>query len=300
MSEIIEIKVNDMESLKGLKWEVTKPIGHVVILAGMEEYVGRYDYFATKLNEAGYSVYGLDTFGQGENILEDGSNIGVWPVDGFARYIDCVASLASSLQETSLPVYFFCHSMGSYIGQGFIQMYPALAKKIVLCGSGAKNPAVPVAYGLAKAFGANANREKPAKTLSKLMFGNFNKKIKNPRTQYDWLSINEENVDKYIADPHCGFETKNGFCVEFLKFMKDLYIPANLKMIRKDLPIFIISGVDDPVTNYTKALDTLKSMYFSYEIKNVATKIYSPARHEILNEDIKDEVINDIIRFFKA
>ena len=134
--------------------------------------------------------------------------------------------------------------------------------------------------------------------LNKLMFGGFNKKIKNPKTPYDWLSYNEENVSKYIADPLCGFGPTNGFCYEFLKGMARLYKKKFLLKIRKDLDIFIISGEEDPVTNYGKSVGKLQQMYNKLGVKNVETKIYKGMRHEILNENNKQEVYEDIANFF--
>ena len=51
------------------------------------------------------------------------------------------------------------------------------------------------------------------KFLDNLAFGSFNKVFKNPRTNFDWLTRDDEIVDKYIADPYCG-----GICsVSFFK-----------------------------------------------------------------------------------
>ena len=183
--------------------------------------------------------------------------------------------------------------------QDYIQRYTEHVSKVVLCGSGSKNPAVPVGYRLAKIITTKRNRNKKAGLLNKLMFGNFNKKIKKPRTPFDWLSVNKENVDKYIADPLCGFGPTNGFCLEFVKGMSRLYKKKFLQKIRKDLDIFIISGSGDPVTNYGKSVKVLSKMYKDLGIKNVQSKIYAHARHEILNEDIKEDVYKDIVAFFK-
>ena len=131
------------------------------------------------------------------------------------------------------------------------------------------------------------------------MFGGFNKKIPQPKTDFDWLSYNEENVNKYIADPLSGYGPNNGFCLEFLKGLKSLYKKASLKSINSSLKIFIISGEEDPVTSYSKSVNKLKAMYESVGVKEVQTKVYPHMRHEILNEDNRLEVYQDIVKFFK-
>ena len=189
--------------------------------------------------------------------------------------------------------------MGSFMCQDYIQRYTEHVSKVVLCGSGAKNPAVPVGFQLARLIVHKKNKNKKAGLLNKLMFGGFNKKIKNPRTPFDWLSVNQENVDKYIADPLCGFGPTNGFCYEFLKGMNRLHKKKFLMKIRKDFDIFIISGSDDPVTGYAKSVGKLQQMYTKLGVKNVQTKVYEGLRHEILNEDRKEEVYADVVKFFK-
>ena len=301
MSKAQKIKITNKNGdvLFGLAWTVSEPIANVIIMEGMEEHVSRYDDFAQYLNKEGFNVYGIDTYGQGENVLPDMSNVGIWPNSGFRKQVQVTDALVEKLRVSCKPTFIFSHSMGSFMCQDYIQRYTEHVSKVVLCGSGAKNPAVPMGYALAKMIVTKKNREKKAGLLNKLMFGNFNKKIKNPRTPYDWLSYNEENVDKYIADPLCGFGPRNGFCFEFVKGMNRLHKKKFLMKIRKDLDIFIISGAEDPVSNYAKDVAKLEKMYKGLGVKNVQTKIYDGMRHEILNEKNNEVVYQDIVKFFK-
>ena len=302
MSEAVKIKVTNKNGdvLFGLSWTVKEPIANVNIMEGMEEHTRRYDGFAKFLNENNFNVYAIDAYGQGENVLPDESNKGIWPTSGFRKQVQAVDALVEKLRVSCHPTFIFSHSMGSFMCQDYIQRYTEHVSKVVLCGSGSKNLAVPMGYRLAKIATTKKNRNKKAKLLNNLMFGNFNKKIKNPRTPFDWLSYNQENVDKYIADPLCGFGPTNGFCLEFVKGMNRLWKKKYLQKIRKDLDIFIISGAEDPVTNYGASVGKLEQMYKKLGVKNVSTKIYPHMRHEILNEDNKQEVYNDILAFFKA
>lgn len=295
----IELSLRNGEKMYGLSWHADNSIANVVIMEGMEETARRYDDFAQYLNKEGFNVYAIDCYGQGENVNDDMSNLGIWPTSGFRKQVQAVDELVNKLRISCRPTFIFAHSMGSFVCQDYIQRYTEHVAKVVLCGVGSKNLAVPFGYRLAKVITNKKNRDSKAKLLNKLMFGNFNKKISNPRTPFDWLSYNEANVDKYIEDPLCGFGPTNGFCLEFLKGMNRLYKKRFLQKIRKDLDIFIVSGQDDPVTNYGKAPESLKKMYNGLGIKNIDTKIYPNMRHEILNEDNKEEVYQDIVAFFK-
>lgn len=295
----VELISKNGDKLYGLAWHIENSIANVIIMEGMEEHSSRYDGFAQYLNKEGFNVYCIDVYGQGENVNADFSNRGIWPKSGFRKQVQAVDALVEKLRISCKPTYIFSHSMGSFMCQDYIQRYTEHVSKVVLCGSGAKNPAVPIGYQLARLIVHNKNRNKKAKLLNTLMFGGFNKRIKNPRTPFDWLSVNTENVDKYIADPLCGYGPTNGFCLEFIKGMNRLHKKKFLQKIRKDLGIFIISGSDDPVTNYSKDVGKLEAMYKKLGVKNVQTKIYQGLRHEILNEDSKEEVYKDIVNFFK-
>ena len=293
-----ELEVLDGHILKGYKWEIDSPKAYVVIMEGMEEHLTRYDAFAKFLNSNGYAAIGLDTYGQGLNVKDDLSNIGDWPEDGFNKQIIANNILIKKLQEEKHKVYIFSHSMGSFMAQGYMQMFPGSVDKIVLCGTGSKNPLLPVGLTLAKAIMRNKKKQNAkAVVLNNLMFGSFNKKIKNKRTTFDWLSYNEENVDNYIKDPLCGFGSRNRFCFEFIKGMISVYTPKGLNSINKDQQILIITGQDDPVSHYGKDVQELLKMYNDLGIKNVSSKIFKNMRHEILNEK-NNEVVLDTVKEF--
>lgn len=297
--EIFELAVVDDQILKGYEWKVENAKGHVVIMEGMEEHIDRYDAFAKFLNENGYSVSGLDTYGQGLNVLPDYSNLGEWPHEGFAKQVIASDMLIEKIKaEENIPVYLFGHSMGAYMAQDYIERFPGHVKKMVLCGSGAKNNGVKPGIFMAKILINKRNCEQKAKFFNSLMFGGFNARIENPRTSYDWLSYNEDNVNKYVADPLCGFGPRNKFCYEFLRGMSRLYSKNTLGKISKDQEILIISGAEDPVTNYSKSVDVLKKMYNKYGITKVSTKIFDHMRHEILNEKHNDDVLKTVLDFF--
>ena len=301
MSERVSISltVNEGDVLKGFSWASNgKAKGNVVIFEGMEEHVSRYDEFAKFLNENNYNVYALDTYGQGENVSPDLSDAGIWPVNGFAKMVCAHHEMVNEARKNGLPTYIFSHSMGSYMGKDYIQRFSGDVEKVVLCGAGSYNPAVGPGKVVAAIVTTKKNRNQKAKLLNNLMFGSFDKKIKNPRTAFDWLSYNQENVDKYINDPLCGFGPTNGFCLEFCKGMAPLFKKKNFSRVSKDQKLFIITGREDPVSNYSKYTFDLEKRYTAIGLKDVTVKVYDGMRHEILNEDRRQEVYNDILEFF--
>ena len=284
------------EIRRGVCWEVKKPKANIMIFEGMEEHASRYDKFALELNKEGYSVYSIDTYGQGENAPHDG--LGIWPKDGFLKQVDIYGELAVKLKESGLPLYVFAHSMGSFMCQSFLIRHPDKASKHVLCGSGGKNPVLGIGHLVAKIVVHKSNWDKKAKLMNSLMFGNLSKSVKDRETDYDWLSHNKQNVTDYIADPLCGFGPTNGFCLSFIEGMLTLYKKNNLEKVSKNAEIFLIGGSEDPVTGMGKFTKELDEQYRSLGCKEVSYKIYEGLRHEILNEDSWLSITKDIINFY--
>lgn len=292
------LKVNDNDELIGHKWEVENAIANIVVFQGMEEHGLRYDSFAKELNKKSINVYALDCYGQGSNIKKDLSNASFWPKNGFNKMVEAHHTMVEEAKKNGLKTYIYAHSMGSFMGQKFIQMYPDCVEKIVLCGTGSKKGGMSIAIALATLPASGKSKYKKAKFLNKMMFGGFNNDIKNPKTDYDWLTYNEKNIEDYMNDPLCGFGPTNGFCYEFLKGMKSLYTKKGLQSISKDQKIFLISGEGDPVTKYGKCTEIMFNLYKKLGIKCVEKKIYKNARHELHFENCRKEVIQDSLNFF--
>ena len=70
--------------------------------------------------------------------------------------------------------------------------------------------------------------------------------------------------------------------------------------MKKDLPILIISGQDDPAGKKGKGVEKLYGMYLKYNFKHVNMRLYPMMRHEVLNEIEKIKVFNDVLDFFKV
>lgn len=291
------MKRRDGMDVHGLAWPIENAIGNVIIITGMEEHAQRYDHFATYLNERGYSVYCIDHYGQGEN-AKAYDNLGKWEKSGFRIMVNTIDTLVNKLRITCRPIYIVAHSMGSFILQDFIQRYSAHVDKVVLVGSCGSRSAVKFANFLMKFMVNNKNYDKPSKFLDKLVFGSNNKKTKH-RTEKDWISLSESNVDAYISDPYCGYGVTRGFYKEMFKGISRLNTKRFLKKIRKNLPILIVSGEDDPVGLYGKGVKKLYKQYVKLGIEDVELKLYPNLRHEVLNEDNKEEIYDEIIKFLK-
>ncbi|MFA5481426.1 MAG: alpha/beta hydrolase [Bacilli bacterium] len=297
--EKIKLELKSGEVLYGHAWTIGKPIANVIIATGMEEHSLRYDDFANFLNKNGYDVYCIDHYGQGEN-AESEKDLGIWPISGFSKTVKNVDELVAKLRVSVLPIYLLGHSMGSFIVQDYIQRYPEHVNKVILSGTNGPNGLmIGIGYFLSRLIVNKKNGDQKSPFLRKLMLGPYTASVKNHKTRTDWLSVNEENVQRYNKDPKCGFlyESKKSFYREFLKGLNRLHKPKYMKKIRKDMSILLIAGAEDPIGNKSKGVIKLDKLYKKLGIKDVQMIIYPNMRHEVLNETDNKRVYQDVLTF---
>lgn len=294
-----ELQSHGGETLDAVKFIPENPIGIVQIIHGMAEHIHRYEDFAGFLAEHGYIVVGHTHAGHGKNakLLGYFAGEGGWNI--LLEDIDSVRKSMSS-EYPNLPYFIFGHSMGSFLLRNYIQEHSDGLAGVIVCGTAKQALSkVKFAKALISLILLFGNGKKPGLFMDKLNFGAFNKAIQNPRTKFDWLSRDEKNVDKYIADEYCGFAFTNMGYYDLLTGIENIETLQNNKNINKKLPVFIISGSADPVGDNGKAAQLLYNEYKRLGIEQVDISIYNDARHELLNEINKDEVYNDILNFLE-
>ena len=273
------------------RWLVKDPKAIVVIAHGMAEHPDRYDRLATFLNEKDFNVFAINHIGHGDAINNDK---GHFDKNGFNDCVEHIRELILDIRkEYKLPIYLFGHSMGSFMSQAFIKKYSSDIEGVILSGSckiGLLHQMGNIVAHLLFVFG---DQRKPNQFLNNLSFGSYNNKFKPNRTAFDWLSRDNEEVDKYVNDDLCGYVCTTGFFKSFLKGMSGLN--RNIDNIRKDLPILLIAGEDDPVGNFGEGVVELCHTYLRHHIKDVDIKLYEGARHELTNETNRDEVHQDLL-----
>lgn len=284
------------------KWEPENknPIGIVQISHGMSETAIRYEYFAKNLTDNGYIVYINDHRGHGLT-AKTIDNVGcLADSDGFTYLVEDINTLTNIIKEENedLHIFLFGHSMGSFASQRYIMEYGNNIDGLILSGSNGKHGFIlNIAEKIINYEIKKKGRLHRSKALDSLIFGGNNKKFKSPRNEFDWLSRDEKEVDKYIEDPFCGVLFTCGFFYDFIKGLQEIEDKENLKKVPLDLPIYIMSGDKDPIGKNGKGVLRLRDRYIKLGVKDVLCKLYEGGRHEMLNETNKDEVIRDILNW---
>ena len=274
-----------------------QPKAVVQLLHGMVEHVKRYDEFARFLNKHGYVVLGDDHRGHG--VTAQG-NLGVVPEgDCFADTVEDEILIGKYARETyKAPLLVFGHSYGSFLTQRYIQKSSEIAG-VILCGSACMDiPDVKAGLAVAKIQAALCGKNKKANLIRKMSFGPYNAQFKDEKKENAWLTRDDERRQAYNADPMCNYTMSIAFYTSFFSALSKLYSAQALSGIPKELPVFIISGDKDPVGGSGKLIEKLYEVYKNNGLVNVSVKLYQGARHELLNEINREEVMADILSFY--
>lgn len=264
------------------------------IFHGLGEHAARYDRFARESVAHGYVVVAHNHRGHGEDCAPNG--LGHYADDnGWNRVINDALQVQQDLirRFPGLPLILFGHSMGSHIAQSFVMRHPEHVSALVLSGSTWPNRLqLRMGQFLATvAVWINGSQEKSA-LLNKMSFGDFNKRFSPNRTEFDWLSRDPLEVDKYVADPMCGAPSSNQLWKDLLGGMLEI---STAKAVAKipDLPVLILGGTLDPVGGASR-LTALADAYRANGHSRVTLSVYPDGRHEMLNETNRDAVTKDI------
>lgn len=300
-SETFTFKASDGTTIFTYIWmpdDASSIVGIVQIAHGMAEHAARYERFAEALTHVGYAVYANDHRGHGKTAGSQ-EEIGYFADEnGWEKVIEDMHTLTGIIQKEcpGKPVFLFGHSMGSFLSRHYSMRNADNLSGLILSGTGG-DPGIIGKIGLfiAKMDVKLNGKKAKSEIMNKLSFGSFNGAFKPNRTDYDWLSRDSAEVDKYIKDPWCGAVFTAGFFCDMLKGIGYIHKKENIATIPKNLPIYIFSGTKDPVGANTKGVIQVYKTFKKANIVDVEIKLYENGRHEMLNEINRDEVFEDVI-----
>ncbi|MBB6451731.1 alpha-beta hydrolase superfamily lysophospholipase [Salirhabdus euzebyi] len=295
--------VDDGDKIFARKWieeDLETPKAIVQIAHGMAEHIKRYDDFAEELVANQLFVFGNDHRGHGMT-GQTNNNLGfLAEKDGFETVVTDMYALTKQIKEQypNVPIILFGHSMGSFLSRRYIQMHGEELDGVILSGTnGDPGFAVKLGKMIAKREVKKIGAITASPTLNKLTIGSYNKRFQPARTDADWLTRDQNEVDKYIDDPLCGRIMSAQFYYDLLDGIETINKKANVASIPKHLPVFFIAGDQDPVGQFGKGVTKTYQAFKSAGIKDVTCKLYPGARHEILNETNRKEVYEDVLNW---
>ncbi|MEM8682457.1 MAG: lysophospholipase [Pseudomonadota bacterium] len=294
MTDIFTLVAEDETPIQARCWAADNPSMVVQIIHGLGEHADRYQRLAAALNAAGISVYSHNHRGHGEHAELRGFFA---DTDGWETVVNDSSVVLDHVRAThdGLPAVVLGHSMGSFVAQSLAMQRSHDMAALVLSGS-----TWPASYKLlpgrlvATVVGFASGRRNPSPLLDGLGFGALNKAFSPARTESDWLSRDEAEVDKYEADPLCGGPFTIGLWQDFLAGMSGVGSDNAINRIRSDLPILILGGEKDPVGG-DSGMGALMTHYAQTGHSRLSIKIYEDGRHEMFNEINRDDVTAHLV-----
>jgi alpha-beta hydrolase superfamily lysophospholipase len=270
--------------------------GVIQVNHGLAEHAARYGRFATAMSALGYHVYAHDHRGHGGTTAPDA------PARMFARQGGADKVIADVLavhevigsRHPGLPVIVFGHSMGGLIALNFVLKHSQDIKAAAIWNA---NFTAGLSGRAALAILAwerfRLGSDVASRVLPRLTFQNWARQIDGRRTEFDWLSRDAAEVDKYIADPLCGWDASVSMWRDLFGFIFGGADDGNFASIRKDLPFNLVGGENDPATDGGKAVKVLANRMKRMGFSNLTTRVYGQTRHESLNEINRDLITED-------
>ena len=265
---------------------------------GMCEYIERYEPFISFMCQNSILVCGNDHIGHGKSIgTED--DLGYFGHEGgdeaFAADLNELYNIMRK-KYRRLPYILFGHSMGSFVCRDYIARFTDTVDGAIICGTSGINKMTGMGIRLASFLGKLRGERYRSKFLKNTAFKNYNSHFPG-EGEVAWLTKDKAIRDAYEKDPLCSFNfTAYGYR-DMLTLLKRISSPEWAATVPQALPVFIISGEDDPVGDYGKGVGEVRCMLEDAELCNISGKLYPGDRHEILNETDRDQVWSDILEW---
>ncbi len=291
-------------AIHAVEWRPEGQVRAVLQIAhGVSEFILRYEPFAAWLTERGFAVVGHDHLGHGDSVAPGGARLYFGPIGSWDWVVEDIHTRRTLAGEAfpGAPYFLLGHSMGSFLSRTYLIRYPGTVDGAILMGTG-QMPAPVLAAGKAVAslMARKVGEDRPHPLVEQLAFGTYNKTFAPNRTNYDWLTLNKANVDWYLAHPLCGGSPTTGLFREMMSGMAFMERAENLRKMDLSTPILFISGEMDPVGNCGKGVRQAYESFRKAGVRDVSLRLYPQLRHEILCEDCRETVFEDIFRWLDS
>ncbi len=287
------------------KWspEGGEPRAVVQIAHGIAEYIQRYDGFARFLAGNGFVVVGNDHLGHGKTVENEEDFCYFGDDMGWFLALEDMHRLyeRTSDEYPDAPYFLLGHSMGSFLARTYLINYPGELDGCILSGTGQQAPEIcNMGVLVAKEESLRLGKKGRSPLVNNLCFGKYNIRIKNPRTDVDWISRENSIVDAYVSDILCGGIPTNSLVIDMLNGIRYIQKRSKLMKMDKKTPVLFFSGTEDPVGNYGKGVTAACSSFRAAGCQDVTLKLYPGGRHEMLNETNKEEVYADVLAWLES
>ena len=262
-----------------------EPCRILQIAHGMTEHIGRYEAFAEAMTAQGIAVAGYDLRGHGQNPSEP--DVASFGENGWEASLEDMHLFFEVLSARfpGVPHDMLGFSLGSFLLREYLVRWNEGVSRAIIMGTGHQPAAVlSVMMAIVQGQIKKGGFDNTTDLVRKLSFGTYNQRFKPNRTQSDWLCADSAQLDAYLADPPCRRDISSGLFWQLLGAMKRTGSKAACSTWKKELPVLLISGQDDPVGDCGKGVQAVKKLLDSAGLKDVTLHLIPGARHILLDE----------------
>lgn len=277
-----------------------QPRGLVQVLHGLAEHSGRYEGLAAALCEAGFAVVAHDHRGHGKTCTS-ADELGFFADhDGWRAVTgDSARVRAWARGRFPGPWLMFAHSMGTVVGLHDLATSGEPPAGAVLSGATGKvGLLLRIGQGLIQVEMRRVGPRGRSKLLNATAFGTYNRAFRPNRTEFDWLSRDEAEVDAYCADPKCGFVATASLWRDLVGAQAELQTAHFLARLPR-LPYWLIGGDRDPVGGNGRQVAALAGMMHAAGLQ-ADLHLWPGGRHEMLHEVNRAEVLREVVQWISA
>ena len=302
----IIMRMSDGKRIVVHRWmpdKKTPVIGLIQLSHGMIEYAMRYDAFGEQLAEKGFVLYAHDHRGHGETAETEDELGYLADVDGFQRVVLDLLEVLNRLKADypGYKTFLFPHSFGSFVAQSFIEQFPCDIDGCILAGTaGPRKALIKTAKVLCRLLMLFGGKKRRSKFMAGLSFSGYTSHFDKSEGSRAWLSRDLDCIAQTSNNVYCTFTPTLAFYSDMLTGLNRIHKQKNIRMIPKTLPVLMIAGTEDPVGSYTKTVKKLADIYKKTGMTEVTLKLYEGARHELLNETNRVEVISDVFAWLNS
>ncbi len=301
------IKGSDGIDLHCYKWvpdEYVRVRGVFHLVHGSLEHVYRYIHFVTRLVSEGYIVYGSDLRGHGKTAAEDESFFYFSDNNNGWKYaVDDINIITDLIKQENpqLPVFIFGHSMGSFLVREFMTSHGDNINGVFISGTGIGKPVLQrMVLFISRIMMLFRGKKYRSPFLHHLVYGTLDNLVKGHEIKGDFISRDKKEVEKYQNDPYCTQTCTIDYVHEMISAVSRVNKPGEIRKNHKEIPVYFLSGGEDPVGDKGKGIEKLHRHFKKAGVNDISVNIYPEARHELLNEYNREEVMDDMVTWING
>ena len=274
------------DSLQGMLWtNDDNPKAILLVVHGMTEHIYRYKNFAKLLTDHGIAVTGFDLRGHGKNLPKSGC--ASFGENGWEASLNDILVFSEYINNKypNCPKYFLGFSLGSFLVREYLNKFNHNFSGAIIAGTGYQPSLIlSIMLAIVKSQIRTSGFNNTTPLVKKLSFETYNTKFKPNSTDFDWLCSDKEQLNDYITDEFCANSISSGLFYQLLSSMKYTGSKNAYKNWKKDIPILLLSGDEDPVGEFSKGVRRVEVEMKKAGISKVETYLLPDARHDIFHE----------------